>query len=88
MTVRVKVNFRVNVATGDVEEFLIEDISTEREPEHDAVHDRIAHEVGTVVERRPAPMQVIGGAAGGADQLVYRPDEMLPPTAERETAGE
>ena len=59
---RVRVNFRVNAETGEVEEFLIEDISTEAEPEHDATHDRIALEVGKVVERRPAPQQVVGGS--------------------------
>lgn len=82
---RVRVNFRVNTDTGDVEEFLIEDISTEREPEHDAVHDRIAHEVGKVVERRPAPHEVRGG---GASQLTYQPDDTLPPLDEREKATE
>lgn len=85
---RVKVSFRVNRETGEVEEFLIEDIGTEAEPEHDAVHDRIAHEVGKVVERRPAPHQMIGGIDGDAGQLTYRPEDLLPPTEEREKASE
>lgn len=86
---RVRVNFRVNVETGEVEEFLVEDISIEAEPEHhDAVHDRIAHEVGKVVERRPAPQQVIGGPAGDASPLVAKPSEILPPAQEREKASE
>lgn len=83
---RVKVKFRVNVETGEVEHFLIEDISTEVEPEHDAVHDRIAHEVGKVVERRPAPEQV----PVDKTPLVYRPEDVVPPITakERETATE
>jgi len=85
---RVKVRFRVNSETGEVEEFLIEDISTEVEPEHDAVHDRIAHEVGKVVERRPAPQRVVGGVDGDARQLTYRPEDLLPPTEERERTRE
>jgi FtsH ternary system-associated peptide len=85
---RVRVNFRVNTETGEVEEFLIEDISTEPEPEHDAVHDRIAYEVGKVVERRAAPQQVVGAPGHDAPPLVYLPGEELPPVTEREEARE
>jgi hypothetical protein len=85
---RVRVNFRVNTETGEVEEFLIEDISTEAEPEHDAVHDRIAVEVGKVVERRPAPQQVVGPAGGDASSLLYQPGDELPPVSEHEEARE
>jgi hypothetical protein len=85
---RVRVNFRVNTETGEVEEFLIEDISTEAEPEHDAVHDRIAVEVGKVVERRPAPQQVTGPPGGDASSLVYQPGDELPPVSEQEEARE
>jgi len=85
---RVRVNFRVNTETGEVKEFLIEDISTEAEPEHDAVHDRIAVEVGKVVERRPAPQQVTDAVAGDASPLVYQPGDELPPIGEREEARE
>jgi hypothetical protein len=73
---RVRVRFRVNAETGEVEEFLITDIGTmtDDEKDHDAVHDAIAYEVGKVVERRPAPEQVVGGAAADAVPLTYRPD--------------
>ena len=86
---RVRVNFKVNAETGEVEEFLIEDISVELGPNHDATHDRIAHEVGKVVERRPAPMQVIG-ETGPADAtpLVYQPGDELPPIPEVQEAIE
>lgn len=85
---RVRVNFRVNAETGEVEEFLIEDISTEAEPEHDAVHDRIALQVGKVVERRPAPSHVVGPEAGDAPQFTYQPGDELPPIPEKERESE
>jgi hypothetical protein len=85
---RVRVNFKVNTETGEVEEFLIVDISTEAEPEHDAVHDRIAVEVGQVVDRRPAPQQVTGPADGDASSLVYQSADELPPYSEQEEARE
>lgn len=86
---RVRVNFRVNSATGEVEEFLIEDISTEAEPDHDAAHDRIALQVGKVVERRPAPRHVVGPAAGDTPPpFTYQPGDELPPIPEKETDTE
>ncbi|MGW4064341.1 hypothetical protein ACWEGE_39060 [Amycolatopsis sp. NPDC004747] len=85
---RVKVRFRVNSLTGEVETFLIEDISTEPEPEHDATHDRIAHEVGKVVARRPAPEQVPGGAGADGGLFVYRPEDLRPPVGEQEKTTE
>ena len=85
---RVRVNFRVNTETGEVEEFLIDDISTEGEPEHDAVHDRIAHEVGKVVTRRPAPEQVLGDGTGDATPLTDQPEDGVPSMGEREQASE
>lgn len=86
---RVRVSFRVDTTTGEVQEFLVEDVGTEPEPEHEAVHDQIAYEVGKVVERRPAPQQVVGGpVAGDTDQLVYRPEETQPPATERESTRE
>jgi hypothetical protein len=86
---RVRVKFRVNAETGEVEEFLISDLGTasEQGEDHETVHDSIAYEVGRVVERRPAPEQVIGGAAD-AMPLTYRPDDELMADAEREEATE
>jgi hypothetical protein len=85
---RVRVRFRVNVQTGEVEQFLIEDIGTEIEPEHEAVHDRIAYEVGKIVERRPAPEQVIPGTETDLQPLVYTPSDELPPLEAKEEATE
>jgi len=72
---RVRVNFRVNAETGEVEVFLIEDISTEEEPERDAVHDQIAQEVGQIVVRRPAPREVVGGVGSPPASISEREDE-------------
>jgi FtsH ternary system domain X3 len=85
---RVQVRFRVNTKTGEVEQFLIEDIGTEIEPDHDAVHDRIAFEVGKVVERRPAPEQVLPGTGTDMPPLTYVPGDELPADREREEAAE
>lgn len=86
---RVRVNFRMNTETGEVEEFLIEDISIDAEPEHDATHDRIALEVGKVVERRPAPQQVVDrGTAPDSTTLTYQPGDEVPPIDEREESRE
>ena len=82
---RVRVNFRVNTETGEVEEFVIEDVGTEREPEHEAIHDRIATDVGKVVERRPAPEQIVPGEA---PPLMYQPTDSLPAIPEQEKARE
>ena len=72
---RVRVRFRVNADTGEVELFLVEDIGTGTElaPDHDETHDAIAYEVGKVVERRPAPEQVPPGLVADATALVYQP---------------
>ena len=86
---RVRVHFRVNAATGEVEEFLIEDISTKAEPEHDAKHDKLAVDIGKVVERRPAPQQVVNtGPAGDQTPLTYRPGDELPAMDQGEEATE
>jgi len=86
---RVRVRFRVNAETGEVERFVVEDLGARTDEDHDAVHDQIAYEVGKVVERRPSPEQVVGGDTGGdAGPLVYRPDEVLPATPERESTSE
>lgn len=85
---RVRVRFRVNSKTGEVELFLVEDISTGVEPDHDAVHDRIAYEVGKMVERRPAPEQVVPGTGADAAPLTYIPTDELPGEHDQQAAAE
>jgi hypothetical protein len=56
----VKVRFRFNKATGEVEVFQIEDQGSGLQAEeHNREHDRIAAEVGGIVERNPHVTQVL-----------------------------
>lgn len=72
---RVKVVFRVNKETGEIEEFLVDDMNAEREgADHDATHDGIARRVGAVVERRAAPEQVESGTGGADEVVLFHPD--------------
>ena len=50
---QVKVRFRFNKLTGEVEEFQVDQDSTLSAVEHDREHDRIAAEIGRVIERDP-----------------------------------
>lgn len=50
---RVRVRFRFNTETGEVELFQVDDIGAGSGPEHDAEHDRISAELGQVLARRP-----------------------------------
>ncbi|MFF4274618.1 hypothetical protein [Streptomyces sp. NPDC001536] len=50
---RVRVRFRFNTETGEVELFQVDDIGSGSGPEHDAEHDRISAELGRVLARRP-----------------------------------
>ena len=51
----VRVRFRLNKATGEVEMFEVADDGPMRtsEAEHNREHDRIATELGRVIERNP-----------------------------------
>ncbi len=48
-----RVRFTYNKRTGQVEEFSVEQEKTLPQQEHDKGHDRIAAEIGRVVERNP-----------------------------------
>ncbi|KOV61829.1 hypothetical protein [Streptomyces sp. MMG1121] len=51
---RVRVEFRYNAETGEVELFRVDDIGrTTRIGDHDATHDEIAYGIGRVLDRRP-----------------------------------
>jgi hypothetical protein len=75
--VRVRVSFRVNTETGEVERFQVDDLGTSRQVEHDAEHEEIAHRIGSLIERRPDVYEVIPGSAADerAAALVERPAE-------------
>jgi hypothetical protein len=56
---KVQVRFRFNKATGEVEEFLIDEQGSQlSEVEHNREHDRLAHEIGRVVARHPGIQEI------------------------------
>jgi FtsH ternary system domain X3 len=60
--VRVRVRFRYNAETGDVETFVVEDLGgAERAADHDARHDRVSADVARVVERDALIEEVLPG---------------------------
>ncbi len=51
---RVRVRFRYNSETGEVEQFVVEDIGAARSGvDHDAVHDAITADVARFLARNP-----------------------------------
>ena len=79
----VKVRFRLNKATGEVEIFEIADDGPMilSEADHNREHDRIATELGNVVERNPQIDEVFGGSQP-VEPLLMHPAEQQ--TAETE----
>ena len=64
-----RVRFVFNKRTGEVEEFTVEQETVLPGPEHELSHDRLAREVGSVVERTPritelAPSQGLSVTSG------------------------
>jgi len=60
---KVQVRFRFNKETGEVEEFLIDDQGSQlAEAEHNREHDRIATDIGRVVERHPRVQELPPGS--------------------------
>lgn len=74
----VRVRFRLNKLTGEVEEFLVDD---QDQNLSEAEHDRIAAEVGRVLARRPLIHEVSSGAVPALDPR----REESPDERERET---
>ncbi len=68
----VKVRFRFNKITGEVEVFEVTDEGTTRLPEaeHNREHDRIAAELGNVIERNPRVVEVFPGSTQLAVEVV------------------
>jgi hypothetical protein len=63
---KVRVKLRFNKVTGEVEEFLVDDqgLPYLSEAEHNREHDRIAAEIGNVLEHHPRVTEIPPG--GGA----------------------
>jgi hypothetical protein len=60
----VKVRFRFNKTTGEVEIFEVTDTAlrqTRSDAEHNRQHDRLAAEIGSIIERNPRIREVVTG---------------------------
>jgi hypothetical protein len=74
----VKVHFRFNKTTGDVEIFDVTDTGNMRlsEAEHNREHDRIAAELGRVIERNPRVLEVLANDGAPAQEQAL-PDQKV-----------
>ncbi|MEH2368494.1 hypothetical protein [Nostoc sp.] len=72
----VKVRFRFNQVTGEVEIFEVTDEGTMRlsEAEHNREHDRIAAELGNIIERNPQIMEAFPGLSIDRDVIPEQPN--------------
>ncbi|MBD0421490.1 hypothetical protein H0H10_20410 [Streptomyces sp. TRM S81-3] len=80
---RVRVRFRFNTETGEVELFQVDDIGGGSGAGHDAEHDRISAELGAVLARRPDVEEVPG--AEEPPLLRHDPAAAAPRHGETET---
>ncbi len=58
----VKVRFRFNKQSGEVEHFEVDQDSTLPSVEHEREHDRLAAEIGALLERLPRVTELLPGA--------------------------
>ncbi len=80
----VKVHFRFNRRTGEVEAFDIDDVDSGLPwEEHNREHDRIASEIGNLIERNPHITEGPLGAPGSRG-----PNEVVPEAGDAETTPE
>ncbi len=59
----VKVKFRFNKLTGEVSEFLVDQDQELPREQHDQSHERIAGELGRLIERFPRVVELSGAPA-------------------------
>ncbi len=84
---RVKVRFRFNSVTGEVEAFEVDDMHDgPRLADHDARHDRAAADVARVVEANALIEEVAPGTAPAITAVTRTAPEAETPTAEPERA--
>jgi hypothetical protein len=76
-----KVRFRFNKVTGEVELFDVIDIGSQRLPdsEHNRIHDQTAAAIGSVIERNPRVTELVPGrdAPALAVESEAEPSEMV-----------
>jgi hypothetical protein len=72
----VKVRFRFNKMTGEVEEFIVDDVDSRLpEAEHNRQHERIATEIGRVIERNPGLVELHSSGIEKPKPVVVRPSD-------------
>lgn len=82
---RVKVRFRFNAVTGEVEAFEVDDLRDgPRLADHDARHDRAAAEVARVVEVNALIEEVAPGTGAVTTTTTRTPAATKTPVAEPE----
>ena len=74
----VRVRFRFNKQTGRVEQFLVEQESQLQQAEHNLEHDRIAVELGSVLERDPGVSRLAPEQQPQQPQDGEQQDEAVP----------
>lgn len=76
-----QVRFRFNKLTGEVEVFDVDDLGSGLpQAEHDTQHDRVASEIGRLVDHAPRVSELLPGRVGDARDVV---SEEAEPTRER-----
>lgn len=76
----VKLRFRFNKKSGQVEQFQVDDLGGEYLPveEHDRLHDQIAADLGRVLERHPRVSEIppaVGPSQGRNQHATPSPDQ-------------
>ncbi len=81
----VKVRFRFNKKSGQVEMFEVdhEGPKNQSEAEHNREHDRIAAELGRVIERNPHVTEILPGSGQIVDKGTGEQDEEKTPDTEK-----
>jgi len=79
---KVRVKLRFNKLTGEVEEFRVDDQDTPAlsEAEHNREHDRVAAEIGSVLERHPRITEILPDEIAPAEST---PEQRPIPAKER-----
>jgi len=71
---KVRVRFRYNTETGEVEAFVVEDVGgTRHGREHDAVHDAVTADVARLIEQNALIEEVSPGQLPVPPRHVQRP---------------
>jgi hypothetical protein len=79
---RVRVRFRYNAETGEVEAFVVEDVGgTRHGRDHDAVHDAVTSDVARIIEQNALIEEVPQGQMPAPPRRIQRPADEA--TAER-----